>query len=146
MSLVSKIFAIIRLIVFLGALAATAIYLFPVREFTPATYIIIFIAAIGVLLLLGILAYSVLSPGGGSIVSSAFDLEAIAAVVLGMVAVFTLGLAAFFTAAAEPIFIAAGLGFMAIYTFYIYRLIRAGLKGNLENEKIRKKYGELLEN
>jgi len=141
---IGQIFAIIRLLIFLGIIVANIIYLFPIQEFTPLIYTIIFIASIGALLFFGILVYFIFYPGGNPL-SSAFDIEAIAAIVIGMIAIFITGLAAFFTAAAEPRFIAAGLGFMIIYTFYIYRIVRTGLKENLENEKIRQKYGKLLE-
>lgn len=97
------------------------------------------------MLVLVILIFFALSPGGRSPLITVFDLESVAVVVIGMIAIVIAAIGAFLSGAADTKLVAAGLIFMMIYTFYIWRMLKSGLKVRLEIEEIKKKYGELVE-
>lgn len=82
------------------------------------------------------------------IITTAFDLEATAAVAIGLVTIGLLALLTLSAADGPPGSVSLGLfliAYVGLYTFYIYRIIKETLRQKYEKEQTKRKYGELLE-
>lgn len=139
-----RFMALLRLIIVGGVIIVSAAALLPVQDAISGLSAPWIIGGILVaLMVLGGLAFFILAPGN-SLVSSAFDVESTAVVVLGMLALIALLIITLFTESASPI-TTFGMILMAIYTIYVYRLLHEVNRGRQANESLRKKYGDLLQ-
>lgn len=82
------------------------------------------------------------------IITTAFDLEATAAAIVGLTIVLLLvGLIAYASEFSLPL-INIGIfqiGFVGLITFYVYSIIKETLRQKYEKEETKRKYGELIE-
>ncbi len=138
-----RIFAVIRLTMFIALIAVTAVIAFPFQDFLQISFPWVFLGAAAAVIFISILLYFLVSPQE-SFVKTAFDLESMTAVVIGMITIILLGILTLLTSS-TPNLVTLGLILMAIYIFYIYRIIRDTLRIQQENEELKKKYGELVE-
>lgn len=136
--------AVVRFLIFSAFLFATAFFLTPDEYHAMVSPLWLGGGILLIAILFGAVWY-VMRPRytvGG--IKTAINIEATAAVVLGMIILILASVILLFTAETPR---TAILGFIpvAIYTYYIYRIIKEALRITNENERIRKQYGELLE-
>ncbi len=142
--LTSIIFMALRLLIFLTAITLTAFITLPLEGFlTSFSYPKLAGGAVAVALLAGVVVYFIAIPRT-SIISAAIDLEAVIIVAVGTIFLVIAGIITTLTSGGKNI-ITFGVVLMGISMFYIYKIIRGGLKLQHENEKLMRQYGELLE-
>lgn len=134
-----------RLAVFGSAIVYTGIKTLPEGFFPSLNAFHIALIAVGGTMLVGLIVFVALLPGKQSIVSGSFDLEAMAAVIVGMLTILALSVVSIFASGSEPSNVLFWLLLVGIYTFYVFMIIKRGLSLQSENEELKQKYGELLE-
>jgi len=144
-SIFGLLLRIIRLTVFGSAIIFTGWNILP-EGFLPEIngFFMILIAA-ALALLAGLIVFLLLLPARQSGMKGSFDLEAMAAVVIGMLAILTLSVVSVFAQEETSRDIIFWLLLVGIYTFYVFMIIKRGLALQTENEELKQKYGELLE-
>lgn len=142
--LISLVFMALRLLTFLTAITLTAFITLPLEGFlTSFSYPKLAGGAVAIALLAGVAVYFIAIPRT-SITSAAIDLEAIIIVAVGTVFLIIAGTITTLTSGGKNI-ITFGVVLMGISMFYIYKIIRGGLKIQHDNEALKRQYGELLE-
>lgn len=136
---------ILRLVVFGSAIIYTAFTVLPEGIFPSLNTFHIALIALGGSLLVGLLVFIVATPGRESVVSSSFDVEAMAGVLVGMLTILALSIVSLFDSGGTRPDIIFWLLLVGVYTFYVFMIIRRGLALQNENEELKQKYGELLE-
>lgn len=138
-----KILGLGRLVIFASLIVATVIMAFPdLISFLSLSFSLLLAGVLGIILIMGGTFFFLATPRAS--LTTAFDFEAIAAIVIGIIAIIILGLVTIFKTQTSTLFIPA-MTLMGIYTYYTYRIIRDTLRIKLENEEIRRQYGQLLE-
>lgn len=150
-STVGRAFSAIRFFTFVTALIVlTSILVLPKES--PLSYLtsipapgLIAGAVAGLMLVAVVIYFLALPKSSGAGPKSTLDLESVSAIVIGLLAVLLLGLTNLL-ASNEPTALAIpGLIILLIYTFYIYRILRDSILAKNENERLQRKYVELLE-
>ncbi|GEM_PF-2976958 len=140
-SLLQLVFMIIRLVVFLSIILVSGLYLFPVSTLFSIPLPWLFVGIIGFAILFGGFFYF-LTFSRTSLMGTAFDIEAMGVVIIGMIALVFL-IVVMITTSSQSKTTIFGLILMAIYTFYVYKVIKDTFTLKRENEKIRNKFAEL---
>lgn len=144
LKLTSLVFMALRLLIFLTAITLTAFITLPLEGFlTSFSYPKLAGGAVAVALLAGVAVYFIAIPRT-SVISAAIDLEAVIIVAVGTIFLIIAGIITTITSGGKNI-ITFGVVLMGISMFYIYKIIRGGLKLQHENEALIRQYGELLE-
>ena len=134
-----------RLAIFGSAIIYTGLTTLPEGFFPSLNMFHIALIAVGGTMVVGLIVFVALLPGRQSIVSGSFDLEAMAAVIVGMLTILVLSVVSIFASGNEPSNVLFWLLLVGIYTFYVFMIIKRGLSLQNENEELKQKYGELLE-
>ncbi|MEK7076792.1 MAG: hypothetical protein AAB967_01020, partial [Patescibacteria group bacterium] len=121
-----------RLAVFGSAIIYTGLATLPEGFFPSLNAFHIALIAVGGAMLVGLIVFVALLPGRQSIVSGSFDLEAMAAVIIGMLTILVLSVVSIFASGNEPSNVLFWLLLVGIYTFYVFMIIKRGL--SLQNE------------
>ena len=138
------ILRIFRLALFGSVIIYTATMILPEGVLPALTGFQIMAIALGGTLFIGFFIFLLAAPKRGTAVSGSFDLEAMTAVVIGMLVILALSVVSVF-ASQQDSSIIFWLLLVGIYTFYVFMIIRRGLMLQNENEELKQKYGELLE-
>lgn len=134
-----------RLAVFGSTIIYTGIATLPEGILPSLGAFHIALIAVGGTMVMGLIVFVALLPGKQSIVSGSFDLEAMAAVIIGMLTILALSVISLFASENKPSNILFWLLLVGVYTFYVFMIIKRGLSLQNENEELKQKYGELLE-
>ncbi len=140
-----RILAVARILIFTAIITATAVFMLPkdipnYLSLVPWEWLIAGIILIA--LPLGAIFYFLLSLAEGR-ENISFDLEPIAAIVIGIMAIMFVGVTTILTSN-KPEAVAPTLIFITAYTFYIYRMIKKVIQMRQENEEVKKQYKDLL--
>lgn len=141
-----RVLAVGRILIFTALISTTALFMLPTETSSYFSLLVsrewLIGGAILTAIILGAIFYFLISlaQGRGGI---SFDLEPIAAIVIGIMAIMFVGVATILTSN-KPGAVAPTLIFITAYTFYIYRIIRKVFQMRQENEEIRKQYKDLL--